>query len=174
MPVGNQLKYWDGAAWVSHVAPTGAQGPQGPVGPGISAGMCVFNGKIASLGPGGETLITDLTAIPAQTDKEPCLTVKAPNKLTVVRPGTIIINVMAFIGGGQYQPHKGGHGYIELTKSGYGALSVQDNTMLSAQILGLSDIWPNTPLGMDIEFWVKFQLSGAAPIDFWVYAAVTP
>lgn len=174
MPVGNRFTYWDGTAWVPHVAAVGDRGPVGLQGPPMSVGACAFTGSIAALPTQADTLITNLAVAPAFTDKEPCLTVKSPTLLQVARPGTIMFSVFILVGGGVYVPTNGGTSYVEVISSAHGLLSAISWTMNWSDANGVADIYPNMLLGYDLKINVRLALSAAtAPISCKITAAVT-
>ena len=173
MPVGNQLNYWNGTAWVPHAAATGDQGPVGEQGPPVSAGMCGFTCRVDALAPGIGQWATNFAVIPGVTDKEPCLTVKSPDRLQVARPGTIMTTAMFAIRGASVG-YKQGFSYIDLQSTDGYRWAFNAMTVIWTDLSGAAGVSPNMPLGQDLGIYLLLGLTATAPVDVWFYAAVTP
>jgi hypothetical protein len=176
--MSNVLNYWDQdvPGWKSVSPPKGGPGPTGQPGNSVvrpSSGGCGFTGSIASLAPDQGALIGNLTAMPGFTDQNPCMTVKNSTSLVAARAGTILISWIVVINGGYVNWHTP-TSILQITKVGATHITRVTWTMLWEDTQSLSDVWPNVPLGYDIEFYVQLQLNASVPISSRIYAAMQP
>lgn len=173
MPVGNQLNYWDGAAWQKLIAPQGAQGIPGPQGPPVaqraSVGACAFKATVTGYTDRALVQPSGFQVLPGLSDINPCLTVKDTMTLTTARAGTIMMHYTVWLPSGVAGS---GPGFIQIGNPHivrYAWPEVGEELGTEFAVV------PNVAVAFDFVFYLQLSLlSGPTTVYATVVAALQP